>query len=77
MALNCLTLKSSTPLLRVEHSYLDKTVVLHTHLIEEFSGEPEGREQQPLQWVAVSALDKFDFPQANVAIIEALQQRFL
>lgn len=67
----------STPLVRVEHCYADKKVVLHTHLIEEFSGEPEGCERQPLQWVAVSALGKFNFPKANVAIIEALQQRFL
>ncbi|MGI9287900.1 MAG: 8-oxo-dGTP diphosphatase MutT [Pseudomonadales bacterium] len=69
--------EGSTPLVRVEHSYADKKVVLHTHLIEDFSGEPEGREQQPLQWVAISALDTFEFPKGNVAIIEALQRRFL
>ncbi len=68
--------KRSTPLISVEHSYTDKSVVLHTHLIEEFSGEPEGRERQPLQWVAINELDNFEFPQANAAIVKALQQRF-
>ncbi len=66
----------STPLLSIEHSYADKTVVLHTHLIEEFAGEPEGREQQPLQWVAVNELGNFEFPKANFAIVEALKQHF-
>ena len=66
----------STPLISIEHSYTDKTVVLHTHIIEEFSGEPEGREQQPLQWVAINELDKFEFPKANAAIVKALQQRY-
>lgn len=68
--------KSSTPLISIEHSYTDKTVVLQTHLVEEFSGEPEGREQQPLQWVAINELDKFEFPEANAAIVKALQQRY-
>lgn len=69
--------EKSIPLACVEHTYADKKVVLHTCLIEEFCGEPEGRERQPLLWVAVSELGKFDFPKANVAIIEALQQRFV
>lgn len=68
--------KTSTPLISVEHSYTDKTVVLHTHLIEEFSGEPNACEQQPLQWVAINELDKFEFPEANAAIVKALQQRY-
>lgn len=68
--------EKSNPLVRVEHCYADKTVVLHCCLVEEFSGEPAGRERQPLQWVAINGLQKFDFPRANAAIIEALLQRF-
>lgn len=68
--------KRSTPLISIEHCYADKTVVLHTYLIDEFSGEPKGCEQQPLQWVTISELHKFELPEANVAIVNALQQRF-
>lgn len=68
--------RGSVPLLCVKHAYADKAVQLHAHLIEEFDGVPVGRERQPLRWVAISKLSRFEFPSANRAIIEALQQRF-
>lgn len=63
-----------SPLLEVRHDYGDKQVLLDVHIVRGFIGEPEGREGQPLKWVTVAELHQFDFPAANVPIVEAVQQ---
>lgn len=60
-------------LLKVEHDYGDKAVLLDVWLVESFSGRAEGREGQPLRWVAPGALADFDFPAANYPIVQACQ----
>ncbi|MEP4485725.1 MAG: 8-oxo-dGTP diphosphatase MutT [Halioglobus sp.] len=64
---------SLAPLLEVRHDYGDKQVLLDVHVVRNFSGEPEGREGQPLKWVSVDELPQFEFPAANVPIVEAVQ----
>ncbi len=61
------------PLIEVRHDYGDKQVLLDTWLVLDFSGEPRGREQQPLAWVAADDLGDYAFPAANLPIVEALQ----
>ena len=68
--------QSSEPLLVIEHDYGDKLVKLDVHSVSAFNGEPEGKENQLTRWVEVSALDAGEFPAANVAIIDALQQKY-
>jgi 8-oxo-dGTP diphosphatase len=63
------------PLLKISHDYGDKQVLLDVWLVESFTGTAVGREGQPLQWVAASALEQFSFPAANVPIAEALVER--
>ena len=63
---------ASRPLIRIEHAYADKTVCLHVHRVERFSGTARGREGQPVKWLALSELVFYDFPQANYAIIKAM-----
>jgi len=60
-------------LLTVEHDYFDKSVRLHVFIVRSFTGVPEGREGQPLQWAALSELSDYSFPEANVPIVNALQ----
>lgn len=60
------------PLIRVRHDYPDKSVLLDVWRVARFAGRPEGREGQPLAWVAVKALSKYEFPEANRPIIDAL-----
>jgi len=62
------------PLLEVRHDYGDKQVLLDVHIVRDFTGEPEGREGQPLEWVTAAELHQFDFPAANVPIVEAVQK---
>ena len=69
--------QSSEPLLVIEHDYGDKLVKLDVHAVSAFGGEPEGKENQQTRWVEVSALEAGEFPAANVAIIDALQQKYL
>lgn len=61
--------QSSEPLLLICHDYGDKQVKLDTHWVREFSGEPQGLEGQEGRWVSVDALESYEFPEANVAIL--------
>ncbi len=64
---------SARALVRVEHDYGDKRVLLDTWLVEGFSGSASGCEGQDLAWVAVAALRDYEFPAANIAIVEACE----
>lgn len=61
------------PLMEIIYDYPDKSVRLDVWWVQAFSGEPEGREGQPIKWVDVDQLTDFSFPEANQAIIEAIQ----
>jgi 8-oxo-dGTP diphosphatase len=69
----------SHPLIRIAHDYPDKQVLLDVWQVSAFAGEPHGREQQPLRWVAPQELPAFAFPAANLPIITAarLPERLL
>ncbi|WGO97699.1 Nudix family hydrolase [Saccharophagus degradans] len=62
-----------TPLITIRHQYSDKTVLLDVRIVEQFGGEPTGKEGQPLRWVPVASLQDYTFPDANYPIISALQ----
>ena len=61
----------SRAFIEIVHDYSDKAVLLDVWLIESFSGEPVGREGQPLAWCSPGALDSYTFPAANAAIVAA------
>ena len=54
----------------VEHDYGDKRVRLHIMSTTEFTGEPFGKESQQCQWVNISELEDYQFPEANKTIVE-------
>lgn len=58
-------------LIQIEHDYGDKQVLLDVWRVRQFSGEPHGREGQPLRWVPVNQLMQYTFPAANQSIIRA------
>ncbi len=62
------------PLLRVRHSYPDKTVVLDVWRVTAYHGEPHGREGQPLAWALPEKLADFTFPAADEPIIARLRR---
>ncbi len=69
-----ITVETSSPLVTVEHEYSDKAVRLDVFLVERFSGEPTGLEGQTVAWVPLTDLSNYQFPEANVRIVQALRQ---
>lgn len=65
------------PLILIEHDYGDKKVSLDTYLVSEFLGEAKGLEGQTVKWVDINQLADFDFPGANLAILQALEKRLM
>lgn len=66
------------PLIEIFHDYSckesgNKHVRLEIRRVINFSGEPHGKEGQPVCWVAKSELDNFQFPAANKPVIAALK----
>ena len=59
-------------LLEVRHDYGDKRVLLDVWVVRDFTGVAVGREGQPLVWVLPGALRDYEFPEANVAIVDAV-----
>lgn len=67
-----LAIETGRPLIQIEHEYSEKTVKLHTWLCQQWTGEARGLEGQEVRWVAFEDLTNFDFPDADVPIISAL-----
>ena len=61
------------PLLRVPYPYAGTPVLLDVWTVRRYQGEPAAREGQTLRWVAVGELDGYAFPEANRAVVAALQ----
>lgn len=63
---------SAKPWLQIEHQYPDRKVLLDVWVVEDFVGEPKGREGQIVRWVALADVDQFKFPEGNKLILEKL-----
>jgi 8-oxo-dGTP diphosphatase len=64
---------ASEPLIRVHHDYGDRQVLLEVRRVSRFSGQPHGREGQPLRWMHPRDMDPGEFPAADRPIIYALR----
>lgn len=62
------------PLMVIEHDYGDKQVRLDIRIVDDFSGEPNNKEGQISRWIALDSMQDYQFPEANIAIIERLQK---
>lgn len=67
-----LEISSCQPLIEIEHDYGDKLVLLDVNWVRDFSGNAVGRESQEVRWVSAGDLNNFNFPPANVAIVDAI-----
>lgn len=61
------------PLIKVNHHYSDKSVLLDVWRVDAFDGIPSGCEGQKIEWVTLKNLPQVSFPAANVPIITALR----
>jgi len=62
------------PLINIQHDYPEKSVLLDVWKVTEFSGNAKGNEGQMIEWVSVSQLNEYVFPEANKTIIDELQK---
>ncbi len=72
-------LRAARPLIRLVHDYVHTSVLLDVWRVTDYAGVAQGREAQPVRWVAPAALAQFHFPAANRAIVSAarLPDRYL
>lgn len=56
----------------ITHDYSEKALMLDFFLVTAFEGEAFGKEGQPGEWVALSQLRDYAFPEANDAVLEKL-----
>lgn len=68
-----LEIKTSRPLITINHDYDDKKVCLHVSRVLAYQGRAHGAEGQLLKWLPVDQLSSHDFPAANQPIITAVQ----
>lgn len=59
---------------KLEYEFPDRHITLWFWLVENWQGEPWGKEGQPGRWVAQNALIADEFPPANAPVIEKLVQ---
>lgn len=62
------------PFINIQHDYPEKFVLLDVWKVTEFSGDAKGNEGQAIEWVSVSQLNEYVFPEANKTIIDELQK---
>jgi 8-oxo-dGTP diphosphatase len=63
--------KNMSALIKVEHDYGDKHVLLDVYTVHSFQGEAIGKEGQPIQWINVNNLLNYTFPDANQSILSS------
>ncbi|MEY4590937.1 MAG: hypothetical protein RL497_3013 [Pseudomonadota bacterium] len=63
---------TAEPLIQIRHHYPDKSVLLDVYRVSQFSGQPQGREGQPLVWASPATLVNYPLPAANRPIVQAL-----
>ena len=66
-----IVVESARPLIKVQHDYPDKHVLLDVWEVSAFAGDPHGAEGQPLAWVSQRELADYQFPEANQPIVAA------
>ena len=68
-----ITLRDACPMQRVRHDYPDLSVLLDVWRVMDYTGEPHGREGQPLRWVTPQELTGLDLPDADLPVVRTLQ----
>lgn len=63
---------AARPLIRVRHVYSDRTVILDTWRVTDYSGAPSAVEGQAVQWLDVTALAGWPLMAADGPIVNAL-----
>jgi mutator protein MutT len=63
-------------LISIEHTYPTFHLTLTVHHCQHISGIPQPIESEEIRWVNIDDLSNYQFPAANIAIINALKDYF-
>ncbi len=63
-------------LIAIEHTYPTFQITLIVHHCQHISGIPQSIESDEIRWVNVNDLASYQFPAANLEIINAIKDRF-
>jgi len=66
-------LTQARPLIRISYAYPNKELLLDVWQIEQWYGQPWGREGQVMEWCSPNDLASKKFPIPNLPIISAIQ----
>ena len=67
--------ESADLVMQIPWRYSEKNVLLEILKVDVFSGEAVGLEGQQVKWVELELLDDYQFPEANIAIVDYLLKR--
>ena len=67
----------ASPYMQVCHSYEDRNILLDVWEVKTFKGSAVALEGQEITWVAISELDQYRFPDADVAVLDAIKSNAL
>jgi 8-oxo-dGTP diphosphatase len=67
-----ITVRECASLMRIEHDYGDKQVLLDVWYVNVYSGDAKGCEGQEVAWIKSKEFPDYAFPAANKAIIESV-----
>lgn len=68
-----ITVKNSSPLIRINFDYPEAKVRLHVRTVDGFVGEVIAKEGQLFKWVSLQEINAYQFPEANKAILSAIK----
>lgn len=66
-----IAVQQAQPLIKVRYVYPERAVLLDVWEVTAFTGEPHGREGQPVAWFEAEQLPALEFPPANYPIVTA------
>ena|SRR5690554_3362104 len=67
--------EQAEPLCAIEHDYSDKQVLLDVWWVTAISGQVQALEGQEWRWVPAHTLSEYNFPAANVPILNAISEK--
>ncbi len=61
------------PLIKIQYNYPEYSVLLDVWQVHDFSGKAYGKEGQEINWIELAELQDYQFPEANLPILTAIQ----
>ena len=68
---------TATPFMQLEHHYAELSVFLDIYEVRKWQGKAYGKEGQAIYWVNKETIKNYTFPDANKAILKALEGEWL